>query len=184
MLNEQRLFKTVCINDPAIDADAMSGGRGIIEWTFDRDLTKMQFIDGERPRTFYLRTLPASLAHSYVSQAQTENDMAYRCFRACVMRVDNPPPDLSSSAWEPARVRDKQPTLNKTAELLSLTEMDAFDLLTIYEIGAVAHRLAFFPSGTAPSFSAPHISAQIWDAIHDSRRAAQAPSTAENGTTE
>lgn len=184
MLNEQKLFKTVCINDPAIDVDAMGGGGGIINWTVERDMQKLALVDGIRPRTFYLRTLPSSLAHAYVAQGQTDSDLAFRCFRSCVMRVDNPPDELQASTWEPARVRDGNPGLDKKAELLSEMEMNAFDLLTIYEIGAVAHRLAFFPRETSPSFTAPHMSAQIWDAIHDSRRAAPVSNTAGNGQNE
>lgn len=173
MLHEQRLFKTVSITDPAIDRDAVGGPEGIVAWGQERDIAKLPIQSGATPVTFYLRTLGGLKAHQLIGTAPTDADSWTRAFRACVMRVDG---FNGSPSWEPVRVRDA--SLENLGAILTDAEMDAFHISTIYEIGAVAYGLAFFPSTTGRKFVLPRLSGQIWDYQEGFRRAAATNATA------
>lgn len=162
MLNEQKLFKTVSINDDAVDHREMSGP-AIVDWARERDLSKLKLKTGARPTTFYLRTLGGLRAHNLIGEAVSEKDAYVRAFRACLVRVDN---HEGHPSWEPVRIRDAGvDTLGYT---LSDAELDSFHIATIYEIGAVAHGLCFFPKATGKRFALPLLSGQIWDTLHAS----------------
>lgn len=173
MLNEQLTFKTVSILDGSIDTEAMGGAAGIVEWTKRRIYARLAFVNGSEPTVFHLRALGASRAHGVIATATSEEDRWLRLFRACVVRVDNIAGHL---AWEPAGIRD-----NGRNATMTDAELDAFDLATVYEIGAVAHSLCFFPKRTALSFQLPRLSAQIWDASHELRHADEPETSATNG---
>lgn len=185
MLNEQKPKQTVCVWDPAIDEDAMGGAAAMSAWAQSRDFSKLVFRHGEKPVVFYLRTLPATLAHAYLGSAVGDGEKLMRAFRACVVRVDNVKTDnLSADVWEPARVDDERPRLSRIAEILTDAEVNEFDLTTIYEIGGVAHGLCFFPRTIEPRFVLPDLSAQTWDAMRASRLAELAKTSAASGTNE
>jgi hypothetical protein len=173
MLNEQRTYKTVSILDDAIDTEAMGGAAGIVEWTKRRTHSRLIFRSGSEPTTFHLRALGASRAHGVIATATSDEEKWLRLFRACVIRVDNV---AGHVAWEPESVRD-----NARNAMMSDAELDAFDLATVYEIGAVAHSLCFFPKRTALSFQLPRLSAQIWDASHELRHADEPETSATSG---
>jgi hypothetical protein len=173
MLNEQRLFKTVTINDPALDCDAMGGAGGMVAWAESRDFGALKLKHGVQPVVYYLRTLGGLRAHQLIGASTTDADAWVKAFRACVVRVDN---FNGSPAWEPIRMRDgggEAATL-----LLTETECDAFDIATIYEIGAAAYGLCFFPKGTDKRFQLPRLSGQIWDSRNVSRPVAEPVTTA------
>lgn len=175
MLNEQRPFKTISILDAAIDVDAMGGASGIVEWTHRRPFERLQLRNGVAPTVYHLKALGAGRAHAITSTATTERETWLRLFRACVVRVDNVNGHVS---WEPEGARDSRSSQMTEAEL------DAFDLATVYEIGAVAHGLCFFPRATVPTFALPPLSGQIWDSLHASRHADEPATSATSGPSE
>lgn len=180
MLNEQRLFKTTTINDPAIDSDAMGGAAGLVEWATTRDFGALRLKGGAQPVTFYLRTLGGLKAHRLIGTAPDEQEAFVRAFRACVVRVDN---HAGFPSWEPVRVRDGGAELD--GPTMTDTELDTFHISTIYEIGAAAHGLCFFPSATGRRFRLPLLSGQIWDLQNASRHADEPTHTgATSGTSD
>lgn len=175
MLNEDRAFKTVSILDPSIDVEAMGFAVGIVDWVQNRDFDRLHFRPGANPVTFHLKALKASRAHQVTATATSERETWLRLFRSCVVRVDNINGHL---AWEPESARDSR------APQMTDTELDVFDLATVYEIGAVAHSLCFFPRSTVPTFVLPPLSGQIWDSLHGSRRAEEPKTSTTNGPSE
>lgn len=182
MLNEQRVFRTVRLYDPAIDWDAMGGVTGLQSWLRDgRRFERLVFREGQTPVVFLLRQIPASLALRALATVSDVGAQGVRAFRAACVGIENIAGP--GSLWEPARARDEHLSASLSADLYTDAEIDHIgDMQAIIEIGDVARSLAFFPRSIEPSFGLPATSAQIWDTQAARRHAERESSTPTGGT--
>ncbi|MBK8173190.1 MAG: hypothetical protein IPK60_23045 [Sandaracinaceae bacterium] len=184
MLNTQKNKQAICSFDPAIDPELTDVGAYAVE----RDLSKVVYRAGAKPEVYSLRPLRHDVC-AWVCSADSDVVRWDRAFFACVVQIDSLKMfDVNGVVtevpqWIPDSVSNRPDKIAGMFDLFKSDEKALFPPATIYEIGEVAYRNAFFPRGIAPTFVLPRTSVQILEAgfYH---RAAQAKSTPTDGTSE
>lgn len=177
------LTEVVALFDPAIDIDSSDIG----EYASKRDASKLVFKSGSKPEIYLVRPVTNDVG-AWIDSAPNENEKYMRAFYACVVRVKN----LVDKAgrrfdeWQPDRTRIAGSAIDNIPDLFTKAEKEQFQRATLYEIGAVAWALSFFPKSIEPTFPVLPTSLQILTAVERAYRStvAQAENMAATGPSE
>lgn len=140
-------FKVIRIYDPALEQDDIER---LMKYGATREFEDAPIKPGARPMVFHLEPIRRKQMLDFVERATSEAERYTRAFQCSVRSVDdytNPETgEQSGLTWKP-RNADR-----KSFEMMTESDLDAFDLADLVEIGGVAYAKAICPFGREPSY--------------------------------
>jgi hypothetical protein len=133
------VFEVIRIYDPAVDA---ADSESILEYAQNRDVERLALEPAGAPVRYRCSRLTRSQYLDYVDRAETTSARAVRAFACGVVSIDGGGQNYNAER-------------SATKKAISESELDAFDLADLIEIGSVILTRSLLPKNLSGGYQLP-----------------------------